>query len=161
MSMNRADLIIGGCVIAIGSLGLWGIIPAGVVVPSEIEISALSPAFWPQVVMIGMIMAGLVVFFQGVFPKVEGDTEFSEPALTSAVIIGKLCFAVAVMFAYYYAITQIGIVLSSLVVLLLLMMLGGERKPILLISISITLPVLLYYFFTHVANVPLPLGMFE
>lgn len=161
MTVNKSDLAIGGGVVALGLTGLWGVIPAGVVVPSDIEISALSPAFWPQVVMIGMVVAGAIVLFQGFFPKSNATESYSEAQLNSLVVIAKLAIAIITMFVYYHAITQVGIVLSSLVALIVLMMLGGERKPILLLSIATLLPVLLYYFFTYIANVPLPLGMFE
>ncbi|MEH6627730.1 MAG: tripartite tricarboxylate transporter TctB family protein [Motiliproteus sp.] len=157
------DVLIGGSVVALALIGILVIIPSGIVSPGAVEIEALSPAFWPQVVLIGLAIAGGIILFQGFFPSATDcqDDDISEPTLALPVVIAKLIIAVTVLFSFYYAIDYVGIVLSSIVTLIILMLLGGERRPILLSLVAVILPVLLFYFFTYVANVPLPLGLFE
>lgn len=160
---KKTDLFIGGSIVVLALLGILVAIPSGVVSPGEVDIAALSPAFWPRVVLIGLAIAGSIILFQGFFPGADTseESEFQEFSLPFPVVIAKLVIAITVLFSYYFAIDEIGIVLSSVITLLLLMLLGGERRGRMLLSVSILLPVLLFYFFTYVANVPLPLGMFQ
>lgn len=155
------DLIIGSGVVALALLGLLAIIPSGVVLPGGVEIAALSPDFWPQIVMICLAIAGAIVLFQGMFPAGNRDDEGEGESLSFGVASLKLVTAILAVFVYYFAITHLGIVISSCIVLLGLMLLGGERRLAVLLPTAVILPVLLYYFFTYVANVPLPLGMFQ
>lgn len=162
MTSRGWDLVIGSGVVILALLGLLAIIPSGVVLPGGIDIAALSPDFWPQMVMIGMGLAGAIVLFQGLFPAAGATNSDSDnESLSFGIATLKLVTAILSVFVYYFAITYVGIVVSSCVVLLGLMMLGGERRYAILLPTAIILPVLLYYFFTYVANVPLPLGMFQ
>lgn len=155
------DLIIGSGVVALALLGLLAIIPSGVVLPGGVDIAALSPDFWPQIVMICLAIAGAIVLFQGMFPAGNRTDEGEGESLSFGIASLKLVTAILAVFVYYFAITHLGIVVSSCVVLLGLMLLGGERRLKILLPTALILPVLLYYFFTYVANVPLPLGMFQ
>jgi hypothetical protein len=40
------------------------------------------------------------------------------------------------------------------------MLLGGERRPVLIVAITVILPVALFLFFRYVANVSIPMGIF-
>ena len=112
--------------------------------------------------MIGLAVAGLVVLLQGtLLANTQGDEAEQEASLPLPVAVAKLLVAVIALFIYYVAISEVGIVLSSSVILIGLMMLGGERRIKVLLPVGIAPPVLLYYFFTYVANVPLPLGVFQ
>ncbi len=162
MTPRGWDLVIGSGVVVLALLGLLTIIPSGVVVPGGIDIAALSPDFWPKIVMIGLVIAGAIVLFQGVYPAADANNSAGDDeSLSFGVASLKLVTAILSVFVYYFAITHLGIVISSCIVLLGLMMLGGERRVVILLPTAIILPVLLYYFFTYVANVPLPLGMFQ
>lgn len=161
MTSRGWDLVIGSGVVGLSLLGLLVIIPAGIVLPGGIEIAALSPDFWPQLVMMGLAVAGAIVLFQGIFPGGTGPRESEEESLSFGIASLKLVTAILAVFVYYFAITYLGIVLSSCIMLVGLMMLGGERRLAILLPTAVILPVLLFYFFTYVANVPLPLGMFQ
>lgn len=161
MQVNRWDIIIGSSVIAIALAGLFLIIPQGVSIPGGIDLSALSPDFWPKIVMYGLVIAGGIILFQGFVPKAEQQEGEIQESLSWDVATVKLVICILTIFLYYFAISYLGIVISSVVVLLGLMLLGGERRAKLLLPVAMLLPILLYYFFTHVANVPLPLGLFE
>ncbi len=157
------DVLVGGSVVALALVGILVLIPSGIISPGSVDIAALSPEFWPRVVLIGLAVAGSIILFQGFFPSASSDAEDDIPESTLAlpVVIAKLVIAVTVLFSYYFAIDYVGIVVSSIVTLVLLMLLGGERRAVILLPVAALLPVLLFYFFTYIANVPLPLGLFQ
>mgnify|MGYP000692604419 CR=1 FL=1 len=156
------DVAIGASVAVLALVGIMVLIPAGIILPGDVDIAALSPDFWPRLVMIGLAVAGLVVLLQGtLLANTQGDEAEQEASLPLPVAVAKLLVAVIALFIYYVAISEVGIVLSSSVILIGLMMLGGERRIKVLLPVGIAPPVLLYYFFTYVANVPLPLGVFQ
>ena len=160
---NKSDIAIGAGVIALALLGILVLVPAGIILPGGIDIAALSPSFWPKLVLIGLAIAGVIILFQGFFPSANqsAEDEIGEFTLPWPVVVLKLVISVTVLFSYYFAIEQFGIVVSSIATLVALMLLGGEKRMTVLLPVAIVLPVLLYYFFTYVANVPLPMGMFE
>ena len=63
--------------------------------------------------------------------------------------------------AYYAGLDRLGMVLTSMLALGLFMILGGERRPAVVILLSVSLPLALFVFFRFVANVFIPLGVFE
>lgn len=161
--IRLSDVAIGASVIVLALVGIIVLIPSGIITPGSVEIAALSPSFWPQIVLIGLAIAGTIILFQGIFPSggLQDQDDVGEFKLAWPVVVVKLIIAITLLFSYYFAIEVFGIVLSSVVILVALMLLGGERRLTLLLPVAIILPVLLFYFFTYVANVPLPLGMFE
>lgn len=160
--MINRDLLTGLGIILLSLLGLFVIIPAGVVATGSDDNIALSPAFWPKIIMIMMLIAGISVLIklgidklrQSRPPILDEETElFSADSWRLVLVIPGL-------FGYYYLIDGLGIQLSSGLLLIILMLLGGERRLWLLLAISILLPTLLNYFFIHIANVNLPIGWF-
>lgn len=160
---SKSDIAIGTGVVALALVGILVLIPMGIIMPGGIDIAALSPSFWPKIVLIGLAIAGVIILFQGFFPSANDadDEEFSEFTLPWPIVLLKLIISITVLFSYYFAIEYFGIVVSSIATLVALMLLGGEKRMTILLPVAIALPVLLYFFFTYVANVPLPLGMFE
>ncbi len=162
------DLIIGVSVVAAALTGILVLIPLGVQSPGSVDVAALSPDFWPRVIMIGLCLCGTLILAQGLFardtaedPHISLEHPVEHTHLPLAISIVRATSAVIGLFLYYYAIDRIGIILSSSLIILGLMLLGGERRWLLLAALSLLLPIALYYFFTLVANVPMPLGMFE
>ena len=52
-------------------------------------------------------------------------------------------------------------VVPGMVLIFTLMLFAGERRYMLALSIAVVTPLVLYFFFVHVANIPIPLGVFE
>ena len=65
MRRINPDMWIGFSTIGIAALGWFVIIPLGVDVPQSVKILALSPDFWPRIVMIMLAACGGVTAFQG------------------------------------------------------------------------------------------------
>ncbi|MFT7532515.1 MAG: putative tricarboxylic transport membrane protein [Gammaproteobacteria bacterium] len=51
--------------------------------------------------------------------------------------------------------------MPGMVMIFGLMMFAGERRFLLAAAIAISIPLLLYFFFVHIASIPIPLGIFE
>ncbi|MEX0730791.1 MAG: tripartite tricarboxylate transporter TctB family protein [Aquisalimonadaceae bacterium] len=161
MSGRSRDLIIGFGSAMFFAVVLLAVIPYQIRVPSRITVAALSPAFWPTTVAIAGILLGLVIAFRGLANLSENDDDDSPAATAGERQEWRCIAAIALMFGYLALIHLIGIVAASVLAILALACLFSERRLTLLAPVAVILPVGLYYFFTKIAYVPLPLGVFE
>lgn len=172
----RQELYTGIGVVVIAVLAYLVAIPAGIVVPDDIEIRALSPDFWPLIVVAVLGLAGISLIFQGLAgmgllqrkqatsgagqagaaSKDEGNDALPLAKAAPRVAIFILC-----LFLIYFAISLIGMVATTIPALLFLAWFAGERRWKIIVPLAILLPVVLYIFFVYVANVPIPNGIFE
>ena len=169
------DLAVSGVVIAFACLVLFVLIPSGIDDPGSIDVLALGPAFWPSVISVFLGVMGLVVGVQvlrrsravqgasGLARDGEGgpDDRGVSDAEASGFSPMRWLGALALLAAYYAGLDRLGMVLTSMLVLGLFMILGGERRPAVVILLSVSLPLALFVFFRFVANVFIPLGVFE
>lgn len=150
--LNR-EILLGLSIVILALLALFIVIPAGVDPPSNMSLLALAPGFWPNVVMIFMAIIGVIVMLQGYF-KPPQATDESRSMLRAVV-------AIAMLFVYYGLLQQLGFVAASMLTILAFALLVGEWRLYYVVPLALLLPILLYYFFTHVAIVSIPLGVFE
>ncbi|WP_170418814.1 tripartite tricarboxylate transporter TctB family protein [Ruegeria atlantica] len=164
---KKKDLFAGALFLVLGILTLIVLIPVGVDSPGSVEISALSPEFWPRVIAMAVVVVALCLLAESYFLKVpnldededaEADAAYKLDTLPGTLRTVILIFA---LFLFYFALTTLGVVASSIVLMLAMMLFFGERKWYYIVPISIILPILLYLFFLHIAGVPMPLGIFE
>ena len=165
-SLQKQDLLIGVTLILGGVLTLFVLIPNGVVTPEDLDMMALSPQFWPMIVTGIIVFCGLVICVQNLMDIKNGNTsdQVTNTGLlesVDSVEMFRAAVSVVLMLIYYWSIDHIGVIASSIVAIIIFTLFGGEKRPVYIASIAILLPVLLYYFFTFVANVPMPLGYFE
>ena len=171
-SEDITDLAVSGVVIAFACLVLFVLIPAGIYDPGSIDVMALGPAFWPSVVCAFLGAMGLIVGVQALrrvravrSGTVSGQGDGGGPDAEEAEAAGfspmRWLGALALLAAYYAGLDRLGMVLTSMLALGLFMFLGGERRPVVVILISVLLPLALFAFFRFVANVFIPLGVFE
>ena len=166
------ELALGIGVLVLATLGVLFIIPYGIVMPENIEVRALAPNFWPLIVVVAAGIAGAIVTVQGFAdrkrPTLSPTPDESAPAdheidddrpLAQASI--RVVIVVASIFVLYFAIPHAGIVAGSMALLAFLIWFAEERRLWMILAISILLPLVLYAFFVYVANVPMPLGVFE
>ena len=165
------DLAVSGVVVAFACLVLFVLIPAGIDDPGSIDVMALGPAFWPSVVCAFLGAMGLIVGVQAlrrvraaqsgaVSGRDNGDPDADE-AEAAGFSPTRWLGALALLAAYYAALDRLGMVLTSMLALGLFMILGGERRPVVVALLSVILPLALFVFFRFVANVFIPLGVFE
>ena len=173
--MNSAtkELYVGAGMVVLALLGWFVIIPAGIDLPSTVEFRALSPDFWPHVVMVLLAVSGSIVAFQAYLelrdPDAVATSQAAEDADSEETLVEfefgqravRVIAALIGMFAIYFLIPHIGIVVAGMVVILAVTFALGERRLKYTVPLAVLLPSLLYLFFVHVASVPMPLGVFE
>lgn len=158
--MNRNALI--GCVGIAWSLLMLGVlIPLGTTMPDDIKIAALSPVFWPRIVVSFAAIASAFLLVQGIMERksqlsVQDDQDDGYYPLQKA--ITRIVIVFALILGTYWSIDSLGLVIPSILTLGILMFLAGETSMVKIVLISILTPVILFSFFQYVANVPIPLG---
>ena len=165
------DLVLGLLILVTALVGLFIIIPKGIMSPGQVDIRALSPSFWPSIVMGGLALAGATILIQGLLAKRDpdrpllscpkSDNEPDDDSLPPGIAALKVGTAILGLFVYFWLIQTIGYIVASSLAVIAYTLLGGERRIGLIAMIAVVLPVLLYYFFTYVASIPIPLGYFE
>ncbi len=151
-------------ILIIGLTLFFLLIPMGIDSPGRVDHITLAPDFWPRIISLILAAMGILsILFPGQGPG-QGESDSDETAAAAASTLSRsyrLGAVLASLFAYYFAIDWLGMVLPGMALILLLGLLAGERRPWPLIAPALCLPALLYVFFVHVANVPIPLGVFE
>jgi putative tricarboxylic transport membrane protein len=169
MTTAKRDIWIGAIAIALAALGEFVVIPLGVTVPSSIKVLALSPDFWPRVIMVLLAGAGAMILFQGLAAgklliapppvKLEGDNEVAHYPFKTQII--RVTAAFAGLFIFYALSPIIGMVVGCMVLVTLATRILGVTSWVKSLCLAVILPVALYFFFAKVAHVPIPLGLFE
>ena len=160
MKPERLDLAFGVAIVVLALVTIYLFIPAGVV-PSQGP-RALSPRFWPTLVAWFLAFAGAVVV-AGAFlraTRAEGarDAEAEARDGRAPAILRGLA-AVAGMYAFYFLLPHLGMLLASILFVILSSTLLGARNWVAVLSVGIGIPLVLYLFFTRVAATPLPKGV--
>ena len=152
----KKDILAASIFVFFGLLLILLLIPRGVVEPGNVVLAILSPSYYPKIVSYILILIGLGIFIKN-FPN--GFFEESEK------IEKKYLFRILIIFitilTIVFFLPTFGIPLTSGIALLFLLMLGGERRPIIIFLVSTLVPLLIYLFFTKVAQIPIPNGLLE
>jgi hypothetical protein len=166
---------IGASATAIAALGWFAIIPFGVDVPASVKVLALSPDFWPRIIMIMLAGCGLTVLLQGWLArrKVEIDAQPLESAEAGDVSGDDIAYfdtrpqvyrvlgALLGLFVFYFLVPFVGMVVGAIIIVLASTRTLGVKSWITSGALALALPTVLYFFFTQIAYVPIPLGVFE
>lgn len=168
---HKREIFIGLLMLALAALGWFAVIPAGIDLPRNIKIQALSPDFWPRIVMGLLAAAGAAIAIQGFFESREpdraaeadiedaADDEVAEHA--PAMLTLRVVLALAALFVFYAGIEHLGIVACSMAIIVVFTYALGQRQWKFILPLAVLLPLVLYFFFVHVASIPMPLGVFE
>lgn len=165
MTQSKKDILLGAILVIGFSFMLLVFIPMGIDVPKGIRIAATAPDYWPKLISAVMVLLGLVLLSQGIRQILRdrrshagGKTAADAPIRRSAFF--RTAAALAGLPLYYLLVEPLGIVLSSMLALPFFAVIYGERRLKVLIPLALLLPAALYVFFTKVANIPMPLGIF-
>lgn len=168
MIRNVKDIFLGSLLTGGFCLVVWILIPVAVPVPKSIKVAALSPDFWPKIIAAGLAIMGLVLIAQGAIRLVRERAETIEKTMTEAApaagrrsVFMRTAGIMVGLLVYYKIVEPLGIVVSSILAIIVFALLYGERRLKMLIPIAVLLPIGLYYFFVKVANIPMPLGLFD
>jgi len=156
---RKLDIAAGAICVALALLILFVAIPLGVQEPKKVKFAALSPSYYPRIATYFLLFFGVLLiglrFFRKQSEHVESEKINWRNHATGCLVI------MLILFLYYATLSYLGFVLSSIAALFLLLLLAGERKLWALTILPLVLPFALYYFFTHVANIPIPAGVLE
>lgn len=158
----RGERVIGGGVLALGLLAFFILIPLGVDNPAGVSHLSLAPDFWPRIIAGVFALMGLLMLIHP-GPARLPDKNTGEAAAPTAgpERLLRLAVVLAVLFGFYFLIPFLGMVAPGMVLIWVLMRFAGERRLRLMAAVAVATPLLLYFFFTQVAGIPIPLGVFE
>lgn len=167
MTRNKIQVLLPSLVVfAFGLVGLLYLVPTWVKSPPNIQVRALSPTFWPTILFWGLTVFGGFISLSALLakedavapderPQEDGEEGFHLKSVLRTVA------AMTVLLVYYLTVDWLGLVLASILAAGALALLAGERRYVAVAIVAVGVPIFLYYFFTIVANTPLPLGMFD
>jgi putative tricarboxylic transport membrane protein len=176
--MRQQSISVGLFSLGLGLLLHFWLIPNFVSVPGNMARAVLSPAFWPEILAVMAMLAGVFVLVGA--SKQSSETQVSDASPSSDAPAGesssaspsqaldqevsprsdliRLLTFLAAMALYAKYLDYLGMVLASILMLLVSFYLLGEKRIGLVLSVSILLPLVLYAFFLHVAGVSIPQG---
>ncbi len=170
-SQATLNVLSGVLFLAVSFLLLFVFIPYGVDAPRKVKFAALHPAYYPQLVTYCLLIFGFLVLLGGmrqlffsrqslqansVATSARSDDQSEKGERFFRLLPLALLFVVL-----FFALPYLGFPLSTAIALVLLMPLAGERRWHLILPIAVLLPLLLYLFFTQVANIPIPGGVLD
>jgi len=162
-----AERFIGGGVLALGGAVFFWLIPAGVDSPANVAHLSLAPDFWPRIIAVVLALTGLLLMLNPgaaavhESPSHESPRDESPAPPSTGMRVLRLGVVLAALFGFYALIPHAGMVVPGMVFIFALMGFAGERRWRLMAAVAVGVPLLLYVFFTQVAGVPIPLGVFE
>lgn len=161
----RGERVIGGGVLALGLLVFFALIPAGVDSPANVSHLSLAPDFWPRIIAAVLALMGLLLLLNPGPRQTAADGsppgESSPARLSTGARVLRLGVVLAALFGFYALIPHAGMVAPGIAFIFALMWFAGERRLRLMAAVAMAAPLLLYFFFTQVAGIPIPLGVFE
>ncbi|WP_372921239.1 tripartite tricarboxylate transporter TctB family protein, partial [Roseovarius sp.] len=159
-TVNKRDFVLGLVVCALALFVLFGILPWAVKTPKVIPNLALSPTFWPRIILVSLV--GLSAFlaiqalYEGIKPRdAVQDESYEEPFDLSDF---RVIPTALLMVLFCAALKPFGVVLPAIAMLLGMIVMHGRKEWPKAIGVSIATVLILYMFFRYVAKVPVPLG---
>lgn len=150
----------------LGLVAYFVLIPHGIDIPASESNRALSPDFWPRLVVITTVVASFAVFIGAFKFNSRNGNETNESDIGDLsnynfkVMLTRILILLLMFGVFYSSIQSFGLVVTSSILSIVMMVMFGERRYAMVIAISILLPVGLYLFFRYVAGIPIHLGIF-
>jgi hypothetical protein len=163
MASTTRDIFFWGTAAAVFVLlSFWGI-DLGIY-ESGTASAGISPRAYPRAALLLLCAATLQLTWESIRrhkqERARPDGRVAEAGAGAEYSGRKLALTCAVLIGYYIGLHWLGIVPASTIIFLLLCLLGGERRMGLMLCIGAALATALYYFFLHVASIPMPTGPF-
>jgi len=157
---RRGDVVAAVLCLVVGLAGYYLIVPAAVYVPSKVAGTANSPAFLPNVLFLLLIGLSVIYFIQSLSDYLRQPAQGRARKMDWVLAGGTALICVG----YITAIYIFGMTLGAALGVTALTYYFGERRPWVIGTIAIVLPILLWYFFEKIAHVLFPtpwLGIME
>ena len=153
----QVQLGIGACVACV-FLILYAI-PYWISAPSNIRNIVLSPRFWPYAIAGLTGMVGLGMLFANRKANAD-DAPVNDPIQDPRAGLIRLAGMAVLMTVTFWLLPRIGMVWTTMLAFASLAFLVKTRHPKTALICAVTVPLLLYAFFAHVAGVAIPQGEF-
>ncbi len=154
MQMQQKDGLLGLGMTILFGLVLTVVIPRAIPVPSSIEIASTRPDFWPRI-LCGILMAlSLSLAAKSFFGTRRPDS----PQPCRAAFSPRHLGIMLLLFVYYLAMEPLGIILSSALAFVALARIYDHKTSLTVAATAVALPCVLYFFFSRVMGIPLPMG---
>ncbi len=159
MSMRAIQFRLGmGAIILSVFLIFYGI-PNWVTAPANVPRIVLSPVFWPMVLSVILAMVGVgLIFAASRCDKPTGT--YRENYINRLSEYGRLALLAALMVATVYALPRLGLVWTSMLSIVAIALLVRSRHLGTVLLCAVIVPLVLYFFFAHIAGVAIPQGNF-
>lgn len=158
----RQNLVAGAFYLLLGLLTVFVLIPIGVDEPSNVEYTQLAPRYWPRIICLGLAALGAAILARSLFQLKSGSAlDGDEPEDGDDSILWRAGIVILLGFILYGVLEWLGFVLATTVALVVLMLFAGERRPQIILPVSLGVPLALYFFFTKAASIPIPSGILE
>lgn len=151
-STHRGDILAATICLGFGLIGYFVLVPTAVYVPAKFARTVNSPAFLSNVLFI--ILAGLSAIY---LVQSVAAWRRSEPQKRTRLSDWGLAAGTAlVCIGYVAAIYIVGMTVASAACVAALIYYYGERRPLVIASVSLILPALLWVFFVKIAHIFFP-----
>jgi putative tricarboxylic transport membrane protein len=151
--MNK-DLISGIMMLVIGLSLMFVLIPLGIETPKKVRYAALSPNYYPYIISFLLTAIGMAVIFKS---RKKSFTETNSQTHPKA--FQRIFLFILLLVFYASSLNVLGFVAASIIGLIGSLYLAGERRALTIFYVSVAMPIVLYFFFYKVANIPIPLGI--
>lgn len=148
----RGDVIAASLCCIFGLLGYFVLVPNAVYVPPQFIGTINSPAFLPKLVF--LVLTGLSAIY-----LLKSLIEWQRSPAQGRARLSDWGFAAGtalICIGYIVGIYTIGMTLASALCVAVLIYYYGERRKMVIASIALILPALLWVFFVKVANILFP-----
>ena len=168
MRQEAKDLLLSIGLLLFFLLTFFYIIPKGIYVPGNIRLKVMAPDFFPKTVSLFLIFMSLVFGCQTLvllhkrrhLQRPETPPGTDRLKTIGWVPVVKVLSAIFLLFLYYQTVVWVGILAASILFLVIFSVLYGERRFKITIPLAVILSVVIYLFFTKIAKIPLPQGIF-
>ena len=164
MRSLHKDVWLGIGTILFGVMLLVYAIPGFISAPSNVRKLVLSPILWPTIVAWIVILLGALLIASRVF-FTPSEAEQPDP---QAIMFEtredkiyawmRLAASAVLMFGIVATTPYIGMILASILAFALFSIVIMAPRPLISLAVAIAIPVILYFFFEHVAGVSIPQG---
>jgi len=130
-----------------------------VLIPSQVRVfagleTALSPAFLPTLIGIGLLIVGFLIIVVSLFSKTQTTKEIK----INAKDLKKIIIAALILFLYAFLFPIIGFLVTSIVFIGILSFLCGQRNYVKLLVLMVLIPAIVWMMFELLFSIPLPHG---
>src|SRR5699024_3165049 len=116
------------------------------------KLGSFGPRFFPKLILILLVVLSVSLLIKGI---ISLKTEKTSIKFNLKKIL-RVAIYIVLLIAYINLFFITGFIFSTIIFLIIAQYLFGMRSWLKLIVISIVTPIILYYFFTGLFNIPLP-----